>query len=716
MSGPPVRSALVRCDGAPVPSTLAAQQWSERRAITSSGGSADLNLGIEGLGGALLREVGPRAADLVRIAAYAYRADQLVSRGGERDAHAARWRRRLALCVPAADPAFWSAPEVVERLAAALRFLTDDDWEFAFSQGPPELRQMPMKVEGGEVLGAPRALVPFSGGVDSLCVLLEAAANGDRPVAVGHWSTSAHKARQLALLARARERFSGWAFPLLGLAVHGRGGDPPESSQRSRGFLYASLGAAFAAELGVGRVLFGDNGPVSVNLPTNDQLVGALASRSTHPRFLDRFNRLAELVFPAGPEVSNPLLGRTRTEELEVLKATGCSDLLPLTLSCSKWRGLPAATPHCGGCSQCVDRRFATVAAGLEDYDPASRYRRDVFLDELPLWHDQMTAESYVRTARKVVTLGDLELLAEYGQIYDAVLDDDPDPDGTALRFVHLTKRHARMTLDGLRKQTKEHLDDMVEGRLPDRCLLRTAFAGVAADRLVASRSQAGHAGGSKGIAAVPPHRGAPLGTLDQLTCDGDQCEVTYRGTHRSFTQVEGLLALGVLLRDPFREFAAGEIRAVLAGRVRDPDDHPQPTLEDLWPEAHAGGGRVFDDKTEEFLARSTAPLLVERAAAQTQGEWKTVAGIDAELERIQREVAKHTGIGFKPRAFTDDQRRADETTHRAITRALRIVDDRFPELGEHLRASYIHTNGRFAYKPAAVSAWRIRLPGQAAR
>ena len=38
--------------------------------------------------------------------------------------------------------------------------------------------------------------------------------------------------------------------------------------------------------------------------------------------------------------------------------------------------------PHCGQCSQCIDRRFAILAAGQEHEDPAEAYKVDLFLGE----------------------------------------------------------------------------------------------------------------------------------------------------------------------------------------------------------------------------------------------------------------------------------------------------------------------------------------------
>src|SRR5205085_3697319 len=100
------------------------------------------------------------------------------------------------------------------------------------------------------------------------------------------------------------------------------------------------------------------------------------------------------------PVVSNPLWRRTRAEVLEVLKAARCEQLLQETVSCSHTRGLPTAMLQCGYCSQCVDRRFGAIAAGLEKHDLAERYALDIFRDMLPEGEQRTVAESFVRFAQ----------------------------------------------------------------------------------------------------------------------------------------------------------------------------------------------------------------------------------------------------------------------------------------------------------------------------
>ena len=63
---------------------------------------------------------------------------------------------------------------------------------------------------------------------------------------------------------------------------------------------------------------------------------------------------------------------------MERLNAHGGADLAPHTVSCSNVRDRTRLHTHCGSCSQCLDRRFAMLAAGLSKADPAEMYETGV--------------------------------------------------------------------------------------------------------------------------------------------------------------------------------------------------------------------------------------------------------------------------------------------------------------------------------------------------
>ena len=333
--------ALVQCDEALIPTSLGRETWDVREHIRHRSGDRDLNLLIENLSHACLQTVDRHASDLVRIAAYVYAADQIVRRGGMKDVYGKHWRREFSLVIPVSDPDFWTQEQLCLRLEAMLAFLTDDGWHFYFTSGVPQDQQMVLNFDKPELYRSPDSVVLFSGGADSLCAVVEAVAQSKlRPVLVSHRSTFRVHAWQRRLIQDLRRYFAEWEFPHISVWVHRKGSEAKETSQRTRAFLYASLGAVTGSQLGVESIILADNGIVSMNLPINDQLVGALATRSTHPKFVDLFNSFTKMVLPTTTVLYNPLRYRTKSEALTVLKVNGCSQLLQETVSCAHSRGM----------------------------------------------------------------------------------------------------------------------------------------------------------------------------------------------------------------------------------------------------------------------------------------------------------------------------------------------------------------------------------------
>lgn len=472
-------STLFQCDGAILPAAFESAAWEIRDCINYQGPAATLNLRLENLSHALLAIINARAADLVRIAAYVYAADQSVSRGGPADVYGKRWRRHFGMAVPVSDPNFWNRDDVCSQLKATLEFLSDDLWEFSFSQAVLDAEQLVLSLGDKQLLRNPDSIILFSGGADSLCATIDAVTRqGMRPVVVSHRPAPNIDALQKRLVAELRRRFPQWDFPQISVWVHRKGGDAAETSQRTRSFLFASLGTAIAAQLGLSQVLLADNGVASINLPINSQLVGALASRSTHPKFIHHFNGLVSKIFPKPIVVSNPLWSHTRADALARLNEAGAADLLQETNSCAHRRGRPQMQPHCGVCSQCIDRRFASLAAGLEEHDLAERYELDIFREPLPDGGARTLAESYVRFALDVQRLTDDDFFLGFQELSDCILPDDPRPAETAQALVDLVRRHASNTIRTMESQLAKNTSDLVAGTLPPTCLVRLVASG----------------------------------------------------------------------------------------------------------------------------------------------------------------------------------------------------------------------------------------------
>lgn len=173
-----------------------------------------------------------------------------------------------------------------------------------------------------------------------------------------------------------------------------------EGSHRARSFLFAALGIANVVAFGLDRLKFYESGFVSLNLPPVGNVLGTRATRTTHPQTLERFSGFFSLLLRKGFRVENPYFWRTKKDVVEKIDRLGFSDLIAQTRSCADVHNLTTMYSHCGCCSQCVDRRFAILGAGLEQFDPAEAYRVDLMTGERKRVIDKEVALSYVRAAQ----------------------------------------------------------------------------------------------------------------------------------------------------------------------------------------------------------------------------------------------------------------------------------------------------------------------------
>jgi len=469
---------LVLCDGAPTPPKAGKKP---DLSLFTEGKERNLRLQVDGFGSAFWKVIPERLGDLLRLAAFVYGADTRISRGTGKDAFAADWRRSFRFVMPVWDLAFWKQGDVREPLAEMLEFLTGDEFAFDFVQRSPQkpVQQFLFKELVGK-LPAVKVVTLFSGGVDSLSAVLQAVKEGRSPLLVSHRPGPVIDRRQKNLVDELRKRFSSWVFPHVSLWVNRHSGKRTvEHSQRSRSFLFTSLGVVAAAMLGVDDVWLCDNGVVTINLPQSSENVGTFLSRSTHPRYLSLAQALMRTISDqATLTITNKLFDKTKKEVMEIVAASGHPELLQETVSCAHVEGKTKLQPHCGVCTQCIDRRFASVAAGLAEHDMPSRYEKDVFLSPLKEGEERTHAENYVRFATKLESLPNADKLFEtYPELFDC-LPDDGDVDACARILFDLFERHQKTVNGVLEQEIKVHSQDIRRAALPPDCLLRMVLSG----------------------------------------------------------------------------------------------------------------------------------------------------------------------------------------------------------------------------------------------
>ena len=291
-------------------------------------GKKHLHLKLHHLTKSLACQLPPEAIDLLEIAAYVYGADQLSTRGGDKEIeYGNHWRRNFRIELPVRRLDLWTRPEVLNSLASTLGFLSDDDYEFAFQPyvNPPLIDRYLFDSFDNDDAGFEEVIL-FSGGLDSFGGAVQEILQGQRKVVlVSHRSVSKLFARQRGLVSDIASRLTDRTKRPLHVAVEvnkskNLGG---EFSQRSRSFLFASIAAVVARAFSRDRILFFENGVVSFNFPISPQALGGRATRTTHPQVLNGFEKLFSLIFDRSFSVDNPFLWKTKAEVLRELKAAG---------------------------------------------------------------------------------------------------------------------------------------------------------------------------------------------------------------------------------------------------------------------------------------------------------------------------------------------------------------------------------------------------------
>jgi len=478
--------------------------------------------------------------------------------------------------------------------------------------------------------------------------------------------------------------------------------NPNEVTQRTRPFLFASLGAVVADRLGLPEVALADNGVVSLNLPINEQLIGTTASRSTHPGVLRRFNELARLVFTHPPLVLNPLWALTRTECLALLRDTGLGALVAETNSCSKGRALAPGKRHCGTCSQCIDRRIATTAAGLARFDPAEQYYFDLYRDPLQDGRDRVMALSYVRFALTIEELQDPDaLLRRFPQLFDAVDPHDPDRAVTRAQLIDLLHRHAHTVLDTLGEEIGRHSTRLIRPNLSPNCLLRLisgpsgTIDQMQTDRIIAAAQ------------ALEAQKHAPPRFLFQR--HRDTWTVVFEGHVTPLPNLRGLHYLNILLKRPNHAIDALDLIRLVQGTGAAGDaSYAKLSVEQLQAEGlsvtNSSGLPVADTEALRQYREALADLQEEIMEAEQNHDNERASRLRREQRQILGEIRRSTRHGKIRTRGGDTEKARSAVTHAIESVIKRLALDDQP-LADHLRRS-IRCGNQFAYAPTEPIQW----------
>jgi hypothetical protein len=388
---------------------------------------------------------------------------------------------------------------------------------------------------------------------------IEDLAQHGRTVAlVSHRSSSKIAAAQRYLVEQLRTRFGHnrvrhipvWASLIDGDLAR-------EPTHRTRSFLFVALAAVTARLFGLDRVEFYENGIVSLNLPLVAQVVGARATRTTHPQALAGFRTVLSALLARPFDVANLFMWLTKADVVGRIDANGLGELIPHTRSCSRVRDMSKLHPHCGLCSQCVDRRVGVLAAGLERHDPIDGYKVELFRGRRPAGPDLEMGLAYVRSARHISRMSDVAFFSSFGEANRA-LAHFAEPTATiAERIYDLYQRHARHVVDVFERGIAVNARALAEGCCPQDCLLVLAVGGGRESAEPMAAPMPAGAGQPTMVPDAPPEAAQLIQGGVRMIIDHDRQEVSLEG----WGVIRGVGATTLIaLAEPFRSAVRDEL------------------------------------------------------------------------------------------------------------------------------------------------------------
>ncbi len=448
-------------------------------------GKGQIHLDVDAITKKMVANLPHVLHDLLEVATYVYVADQATARGGTRSFdYGYKWHRRFAFKIPVRQHEVWTDPAVRGLLEETLSVASGDTYSFEFvAQEPerfPEFLNFGTQTEPTE--HKHDEVVLFSGGIDSVTGAIdEFVAQGHLPVLVSHQSNTKHVSLQRALHDYIRAVSPNRPEPLhIPVKINKNKRLTRDTSQRSRSFLYASLGVIVAHMFCLKRAKFYENGIVSCNLMWDNQTLQARATRSTHSHVLHLLSELVSSLLEVDFVFENPYFAKTKTGVCLRLKELHHDACIKSTRSCADSTYQNPHT-HCGTCSQCIDRRFATLASECEKCDPDRLYKLNIFTDPLLTTHDRTMALGFVGFAQKCNGLerdGFVQACSsEVHQIARYLGAENAEVALNSLFLLH--RRHSESVMQVMARQIADHSLPLVKATLPETCLIRMVGAGL---------------------------------------------------------------------------------------------------------------------------------------------------------------------------------------------------------------------------------------------
>lgn len=320
--------------------------------------------GVSTVGTALVKDIissgvspSTRSWDFLTLALAVNAADNILERAPSPDG----WTRQIELDVVLYEPEPYTA--LAKDIEQALRFLTGDFWRLTFTEGgyPPPRPKAPIRFDAD-------CVCLLSGGLDSLVGALNLTEESRLPLLVSQIAKGDTETQSLfATELGGNERHLQWNQNIRPKI------EDIEGSTRGRSIGFFAFAAVAADHLATVRsdlprpieVFVPENGLISLNVPLNPGRTGSLSTKTTHPVFMERLQKLWNaLGIPAVLRL--PYAAKTKGEMMaECLVPKMLAQVATKATSCGRF--VRNGYKHCGRCVPCLVRRASFIRASISD-------------------------------------------------------------------------------------------------------------------------------------------------------------------------------------------------------------------------------------------------------------------------------------------------------------------------------------------------------------
>lgn len=381
-------------------------------------------------------------------------------------------------------------------------------------------------------------------------------------------------------------------------------------------------------------------------------------------------------------KVENPFLWKTKGEIVELIARAGCAEMIGFSTSCTHVWEMTTLNTHCGTCSQCIDRRFAVLAAGQETHDPDTRYKVDLLTGERSKNEHRTMLATYVETANEIQKADATGFFSKFGEASRVLRHIDGTPESAAQRIFDLHKRHAAEVAKVIDAGLSKHAAALRQHEFHPSSLLRLAFE----SNVPAEQTRPGPHVRPLPNQAMPPHTFLRKGQAWLVRFDG--------GKDFILLPTKGAAYLQLLLSNPRTVFKVTDLVFQVA---KTPAEF---ILGDSGP--------MLDKEAQTAYRAKHGDLQEELAEAERNNDLGQQAKLRSEIEWLEGEAKKAVGLGGRARKLDDVRDRVRKSFRAAIRRVVEEIAKCDKVLAAHLKPPRLKCGWNPSYNPPADIAWDV--------